>query len=80
MHITQKFKYFGVVFTSDEKRNKQIDTPIGEENGVLRVLNRYVVTKREFSNTSKLSVFKSVFVPIFHCCDESCVTTEIGAI
>jgi len=36
-----------------------------------------VVTKREFSNTEKLSVFKSVVVPILTCGHESWVMTEI---
>jgi len=35
-----------------------------------------VATKLEFSNTAKLSVFKSVFVPILADGHESCVGTE----
>jgi len=34
------------------------DTRIGEANAVLREFYRCVVTKRELSNTAKLSVFK----------------------
>ena len=35
-----------------------------------------MVTKRELSNTAKLSVFKSVFIPIFTYSHESWVKTE----
>jgi len=43
----EKFKYFEVVFTSDGRRNKEIDTRIGKTNAVLRELYRSVVAKRE---------------------------------
>jgi len=35
-----------------------------------------MVTKRQLSHTARLSVFKSVFVPILTCDHESYVTTE----
>jgi len=53
----------------------EFDTRIGEANIVLRELFRSVFTKREVSNTAKLSVLKSVFVPILSCCYESWVMT-----
>jgi len=56
-------KCFGVVFTSVERRNKEIDTRIGKENAVLRELYHFAVTKREFQTPQ--SYFKSIFVPIF---------------
>jgi len=59
-----KFKYLEVVFTSDGRRSEEIDTRNGKGNAFLRELYRSVATKRELSNTVKLSVFKSVFVPI----------------
>jgi len=55
-----KFQFLGVVFTSDGRRNKEIDAWIGEANAVLRELYRSVFKKRELSNTAKLSVFKSM--------------------
>ena len=61
------FKYLGLVFTSGESRNKGIDTRICKVNAVLRELYCSVVTKRELSKNAKLSVFKSVFVPILTC-------------
>ena len=48
------FKHIGVVFRSDESRNKGIDTRIGKANTVLRVLYCSVVTKRELSKKAKL--------------------------
>jgi len=44
---------------------KAIDTRIGKANTVLHELYRSMVTKRELLNTTKLSVFKLVFVLIF---------------
>jgi len=66
----------GMLLTSDERRNKEIDTRIGKVDAVLRELYRSVVTKRELSNTAKLPVFKSVFVPILTYGHESWVMTE----
>ena len=56
----EKVEHLVVVCTSDGRRNADIDTRIGSVNVVLRELLRFVVTKREFSNTANLSVFKSV--------------------
>ena len=72
----EKFKYLGVVFTSDGRRHMEIDTLIDEANAVLRELYRPVVTKQELSNTAKLPGFKSVFIPILTCGHESWLVTE----
>jgi len=50
----ERFKYLGVVFTSDRRHNKEIDTWIGKANAVLRELYRSVITKRDLLNTAKL--------------------------
>ena len=60
-----------MVFTSDESRNKWIDTQIGKANAVLLELYFSVVTKQGLSNNAKFSVFKSVFVPTLACGHES---------
>jgi len=52
-------------------------TRICKANASLRRIYRSVVTKRELSNTAELSVFKSVFVPIFTYGNESWITTKI---
>jgi len=56
----EKFKYLGVVsrVTEDGTRVREIDTRFGTANAVaLRELTYSVMTKWEFSNTAKLSVF-----------------------
>jgi len=60
----EKPKYIGVVFTIAGRRTA-IDTRIVKANSVLCEQYRSVETKRELSNTAKLSVFISVFVRIF---------------
>jgi len=60
----QKVEYLRVVLTSDGRWNKEIDTPIGKANIVLRELCHSMVTKRELSNIAKLLIFKLVFVSI----------------
>ena len=72
----EKFKHQGVVFASDGRWSKETDTQIGEANVFLDELYRSVSTKRELSNTTKLSVFKSIFVPILTDGSESWVMTE----
>ena len=71
-----KFNYLGMVFTSDGRLSEEIDTRIGKANAALRELYRSVVTKRELSNTEKLSVFKLVFVPILIYGHDSWVMSE----
>jgi len=73
----QMFKYLGVVFTSNGRRSEETDKRIGKAKAVLREFHRSVVTKQELSYTGKLSIFKSVFVPIITCYGyESWVVTE----
>jgi len=72
----EKFKHLRVVFASDRRWSEGTDTRIGEANVFLDELYRSVVTKRELSNTTKLSVFKSVFVPILTYGPESWVMTK----
>jgi len=56
---------------------EEIGTRIGKAIAVLHEFYRSVVTKRELSNTTKLSLFKSIFVPILTYGHESWVMTEI---
>ena len=57
--------------------HNEIDTRVGKADAVLREFYRSVVTKRELSNTTKPSLFKSIFVPILTYGHESWVMTEI---
>ncbi|VDO94369.1 unnamed protein product [Soboliphyme baturini] len=71
-----KFKYLGIVFTSDGKLEVEIDGRIGVASGVLRKLARSIVTKAELSLKTKLSMFKSIFIPILIYAHESRTMTE----
>jgi len=64
LYQVDKFKGVMVAFMSDGRWNQVIDTCIGKANAVLHELYRPLVSKREFPKNVKLSVFKSVFVPI----------------
>jgi len=72
----EKVKYIGVVFTSDSRWIEEIDARIGHTKAVLRELCCSVVTKRELSNTAKLSVIESFFVPILTYGHESWILEE----
>ena len=61
---SEKFKYLGVSFTSDDKPNSELDIRIGKASAVMRQLHRSVVLKRELCAKAKLSIFRSVYVPI----------------
>jgi len=54
----------GGIYEWRKAEPQDMDTRIGKANAFLRDLYRSVAPKRELSNTAKLSVFKSVFVPI----------------
>ena len=43
----EKFKYFGVAFTSDGRQGKELDTWIGKASAVMWPLHYSVVMKRE---------------------------------
>ena len=72
----EKVKYIGVVFTSDRRWSEEIDARIGQTKAVLRELYCSVVTKRELSNTSKLSVIELILVPILTYGHESWILEE----
>ena len=55
---------------------QETDTQIGKGNTVLHDLYCSVITKQEFSNTTKLSILKSVFVLILTYVYESWVMTK----
>ena len=65
-----------VILTIDVSQNKGIDTRVRKANAVLRELYCSMVTKGALSKHAKLSVFKSVFLPILTCGHNSLVTTE----
>ena len=71
----EKFKYLRVALTSDGRQDEELDTQIGMASAVMRALHYSVVMKRELSKKAKLSIFKTVFVPILTYDHESWVMT-----
>ena len=53
----EKFKYLGVVFSSDERRDEELDVRSGQAHAVMRALHHSIVLKRELLRKAKLSVF-----------------------
>ncbi|CAF3293547.1 unnamed protein product [Rotaria sp. Silwood2] len=76
LNQVNKFKYFGVQFSSNGKQDGEIDRRIGAASGVLRSLYCSVVTKAELSKKTKLSIFKSVYRPTLIYGHEHWVLTE----
>ena len=72
----EKFKNRGVAFTRDGRQNEESDVRAGKANAAMRALHNSVVLKRELSRKAKLTVFKSIFVPILTYGHESSVMTE----
>ena len=72
----EKFKYFGVTFSSDGRRDNELDTCIGKASAVMCQLYQSVVLKQELRTKAKLFVFRSVFVPILTYGHECWVMTE----
>ena len=72
----EKLKYLGIAFTSDERQDEELDTRIGKASAVMRALHYLVVMKRELSKKTKLSIFKTLFVPILTYGHESWVMTK----
>ena len=72
----EKFKYLGVAFTSDGTQDEELDTRIGKASSVMRALHYSVVMKRELSKKAKVSIFKTVFVPILTYGHEFLVMTK----
>ena len=60
----EKFKNLGITFKSDKRQDEELDTRIGNSSAVMRALHFSVVMKRESSKKAKLSIFKTVFIPI----------------
>ena len=65
-----------VAFTSDGRADEELITRIDKASAVMRALHYSAVMKRELSKKTKLSIFKTVFVPIFTFGHVSWVMTE----
>ena len=72
----KKFKHLGIAFTSHGRQDEELDTRIGKASAVMRALHYSVVLKLELSKKAKVSIFKTVFIPILTYGHESWVMTE----
>ena len=72
----EKFKYLGIAFTNDERQSEELDLRIGKASAVTRALHYSVVMTQELSKKAKLSIFRTVFVPILTYGHESWVITK----
>ena len=72
----EEFKYLGVLFTSEGRREREIDRRIGAASAVMRALYGSVVVKRELSRRAKLSIYQSIFAPTLTYGHELWVVTE----
>ena len=64
LKLVEKCKYLGIAFTSDGRQDEELNIRIGKTGAVTRALHYSVVMKRELSKKAKLSIFKTVSVPI----------------
>uniref|UniRef100_A0A3P9I175 Reverse transcriptase domain-containing protein n=1 Tax=Oryzias latipes TaxID=8090 RepID=A0A3P9I175_ORYLA len=72
----EEFKYLGVLFTSEGRSEREIGRRIGVASVVMRSLYRSVVVKRELSRKAKLSIYRSIYVPVLTYGHELWVMTE----
>ncbi|KAK3535602.1 hypothetical protein QTP70_017140 [Hemibagrus guttatus] len=72
----EEFKYLGVLFTSEGRRDHEIDRRIGAAAAVMRSMYRSVVVKKELSRKAKLSIYQSIYVPTLTYGHELWVMTE----
>uniref|UniRef100_A0A669EXX2 Reverse transcriptase domain-containing protein n=1 Tax=Oreochromis niloticus TaxID=8128 RepID=A0A669EXX2_ORENI len=72
----EEFKYLGVLFASDGRREPEIDRRIGAAAAVMRTLHRSVVVKRELNVKAKLLIYRSIYVPTLTYGHELWVVTE----
>ncbi|XP_051936482.1 uncharacterized protein LOC127610385 [Hippocampus zosterae] len=72
----EEFKYLGVLFTSEGRREREIDRRIGAASAVMRTLYRSVVVKKELSQRAKLSIYRSIYVPTLIYGHELWIVTE----
>ena len=54
----------GVTFLCDGRHDNKLDTHIGKASAVICLLYQSLALKQEFCTKAKLSVFRSIFLPI----------------
>ena len=74
--VELNYKYPRDTFTSNEMQDEELDVQLGTATAVMRALLHLVVLKRELSRRTKLSVLKSIFVPILTYGHQPSITAE----
>ncbi|TWW78062.1 R2DM Retrovirus-related Pol polyprotein from type II retrotransposable element [Takifugu flavidus] len=72
----EEFKYLGILFTSEGRMERESNRRIGVASAVMRALNRSVVVKKELSRKAKLSIYRSIYVPVLTYGHQRWVMTE----
>ncbi|TWW56294.1 hypothetical protein D4764_08G0002810 [Takifugu flavidus] len=72
----EEFKYLGILFTSEGRMKREIDRRIGAASAVMWALNRSAVVKRELSRKARLSIYRSIYVPVLTYGHQCWVMTE----
>ncbi|TWW60942.1 hypothetical protein D4764_05G0010320 [Takifugu flavidus] len=60
----EEFKYLGILFTSEGRIEQENNRQVGAVSAVMRALNRSVMVKKELSWKAKLSIYRSIYIPI----------------
>ncbi|TWW69186.1 R2DM Retrovirus-related Pol polyprotein from type II retrotransposable element, partial [Takifugu flavidus] len=66
----------GILFTSEGRMEREIDRRIGAASAVMRALNRSVMVMKELSRKAKLSIYRSIYVPVLTYGHQRWVMTE----
>ncbi|TWW64140.1 hypothetical protein D4764_03G0011480 [Takifugu flavidus] len=72
----EEFKYLGILFTSEGRMEREIDRRIAAASAVMQALNRSIVVKKELSQKARLSIYRSIYVPILTYGHQRWVMTE----
>ena len=76
MPQVEEFRYLGVLFMSDRKRDCEIGRRLGQAAVAVRSLYWTVVVKRELSHKAKLSIYRLIYIPTLTYSHELWVMTE----
>lgn len=65
-----QFKYLRVIFTSNGRKDQEIDRRIGDADAAIWMLYRSIVVNKELSVKAKLYIYQSMYIPtLTHCQD-----------
>ena len=62
----EKYKYFGVAFTSEGRQDEELDTQIGKASAVMRALRIFGCHETRIVKQGKALSFQSSFCPHSH--------------